>query len=206
MKTFSLLLILCAFASSHSFAAESCQYSITPDSVKVNWSAFKTTAKVEVKGSFPSVKVEGAGKAKKSLKKLLEGVSAKIKIADQTGISTGNPARDQTLFEHFFSLFAVKKPISGGIQDLKGDDAKGTFNLKLSMNGKTIQAPFTYARSEDGKLTAKGGIDVLGFGLDEPFQELHHTCEALHKGPDGVSRTWSEAEIYLTAEVVKTCK
>jgi hypothetical protein len=48
-------------------------------------------------------------------------------------------------------------------------------------------------------------MDVLDFALDGALKDLNRTCEVLHRGPDGVSKTWSEVELKLIARIGKVC-
>jgi hypothetical protein len=76
----------------------------------------------------------------------------------------------------------------------------------LKMNKKTLAVPMKYTRDSQGLLVIKGAIDVNDFGLQGALASLHKSCELLHKGPDGVSKTWPQVEIKLQAMVAKVCK
>lgn len=191
------------FLTTASFAAQNCQYELDKNSVQVNWTAFKTMQKVAVAGSFPETKISGKTEKKSTFAKFLAQISAKTDIGSVNDIHTGNPARDTTLLDHFFKKFK-KDSIQASIQNVKGSDSEGEFAMKLVMNEKTLSVPMKFTRDSAGKFEAKGEIDVLAFALDQAFAELHQTCEALHKGPDGVSKTWPNVEIKLNATITQT--
>ena len=186
--------------------AQKCTYSIDPHTVHVNWTAFKTTQKVRVAGSFTEVTVTGDLTSSKSLASLLNQLDAEINLTSVDKLNTGNAARDKTLFEKFFSLIKVKPVMKGKLRKTKGTDEKGDVNLVLSMNHKTLSVPMSYTRDDKGALTIKGAIDVNDFGLSGALANLSKACFDLHKGPDGVSKTWPEVEIQLQANVAKTCQ
>jgi hypothetical protein len=63
----------------------------------------------------------------------------------------------------------------------------------------------TWTRTAEGGFAATGALDVLDFGLKTAFDDLHKTCEALHTGPDGVSKTWSEVALQIQAKLISGC-
>jgi polyisoprenoid-binding protein YceI len=198
------LTVLILSASALAKPAKRCQWSADFSTFEMQWTAFKTTQKVGVAGSFGQVKVEGPNHHA-SLAALLKAVRANIQLSPEQ-IKTGNPARDETLYKTFFSSIKGQK-IEGRIENVKikkGTESEGTFGLKLTLNGKTKNVPFQFA-VQDSKWVANGSIDVLDFGLQSGFEALHQACEVLHKGPDGVSKTWSQVDLKLTAAMVKAC-
>ena len=207
MNKIQMLLFSClSLTLSVSASAEKCVYSVDPSSVKVNWTAFKTMQKVAVNGSFPGVVISGKLKDQKSLTALLNSLKAELVVDSAKSISTGNPVREQTLFEHFFSKFKNASKISGEFNHTKVKGNEGDLDLKLSMNGKKLPVPVHFAMSEAGVFTGTGSIDVLNFALNDAFDELHRTCETLHKGPDGVSKTWSNVDLKIEAKIERSCK
>jgi len=185
--------------------ANTCNYELQKDSTQVGWTAYKTTQKAPVEGSFPKAKISGASSSRKGLSDLLSKMKADVSFGEVAEIHTGNPTRDQTLLDHFFSLIKGKE-VKGSLAKVKGSDTEGDFELKLEMNGVTKEVPMHYIRDNAGKLEAKGEIDVLNFGLDTALADLHKSCETLHKGADGVSRTWNTVALRLTSTITKTCK
>jgi len=209
-NTYSWLAILSVLAFSASAWAgpktQKCTYSIDPHTVHVNWTAFKTTQKVRVGGSFTEVTVTGDLTNSKSMAALLNQLDAEIDLTAADKINTGNAARDKTLFEKFFSLIKAKPVMKGKLRHTKGTDDKGDVSLVLTMNRKTLSVPMSYTRDAKGLLTIKGAIDVNDFGLSGALANLSKACFDLHKGPDGVSKTWPEVEIELQANVAKACR
>ena len=198
------LLALSLFASA-SQAAEKCNFNIDPTTLHVNWTAFKTMQKVGVNGSFTEVTLESDLSKPGTLHNLMNQIDAEIKVDAATKISTTNPARDQTIFQNFFSHFAGKGILKGKLRNAKGSESAGTVNLVLEMNKKTLAVPMKYTRDEKGTTVISGGIDVTDFGLGSALSTLNKACDALHKGPDGVSKTWPQVEIKIEANLSKKC-
>jgi hypothetical protein len=204
MKT--TLLLLSLVLTSTVYAASSCTYEMDQKSVKVSWTAFKTTQKVPVHGAFTEVNFVSALKKQNSLAALLNGARAEIHLKNAGSSSTGNPARDQTLFDHFFGKFAGGTSITGKVSDVTGTNEAGDLKLAIHLNGKTVKVPVHFTEGKDGAFEAKGTIDVLDFALNGALADLHKNCEAVHKGPDGISKTWSTVDIQFNATVNQKCE
>jgi hypothetical protein len=181
-----------------------CFYQLDPASVKVTWTAFKTTEKIGVNGSVQGVNVNTPKKAK-SLQSLLKGVTASGNFDEVKKSETGNPGRDQTLFDKFFSLLAKKAQFKGGFAAVKGDDQAGKINLLLSVNSKKSAVPMDYKISTEGAFEASGTFDVMSFGMQKAHASIHQACEELHKGKDGISKTWTEVGLKIVAQIQKDC-
>ena len=81
------------------------------------------------------------------------------------------------------------------------DDGTGTINLK--MNGIEKEIPITYIVSAQ-LVELEGTMNLDDWNAQPALASLAKACFELHKGPDGVSKTWSEvtvgAAIYLNKE------
>jgi hypothetical protein len=189
------------------FAARSapCVHSLDSRSIQINWTAFKTTAKVPVNGAFTEVALLGELESGKGVPGLLSGLEGEIELKDEKGIRTGNPARDLTLFRHFFGLFKKAPVLKAAIRAVRGDDHDGSFDLNLTMNQKSRPIPMHYRRDAKGAFEANGNLDVLDFGLSGPFEDLRTACKALHAGADGISKTWSQVVLKIEARIDEKC-
>ncbi len=87
----------------------------------------------------------------------------------------------------------------------------GKINVKISkltdkeivadvkMNGVTKQVPFSY-EVKDGKIMAKGELDVLAFNTSDAWAQFERVCKmAFHKG-----KSWSTIDVFF--EVPASCK
>jgi hypothetical protein len=151
-----------------------------------------------VNGSFKKIDLHGKKDAK-SVSALIEGLHV---LVDTESLDTGNPARDKTIGEFFFSK--LKSSISG--QVTKFSEKDHSFVLSLELNGKRRAVPMTYLVTEDKNFVATGGISVLDFSAGEALKSLHEKCYEVHKGKDGVSKTWPDVTIHLKGTINPVCK
>ena len=187
------------FASEGS--AKDCQYSVAVDGVSVEWTAYKTSKKAPVKGTFNTVSLKGKRSAG-SLKDLASGLSMEI---DGTSIESGNPGRNVTVSQFFFQKFAPSAGITAKVAKWTGDDQKGTVDISISLNGKSHTVPMAYTVTE-GAFVAEGAFNMMDFALKAAFDSLHQACGTLHTGADGVAKTWEDVGLSLSAKFSKTCK
>jgi hypothetical protein len=180
-------------------APADCTYTITK--LTPGWTAYKTTKKVAVGGTFNSVKISEM-KPGDTLTAAFTGLSAEIEGAS---IESGNPARNATVASAFFGLFAEQAKISAKITGATSQKDTGIFMTNVTMNGVTKSVQLQHEGIKEGTLVAKAVIDMLDFSLQGAFDSIHKTCEALHTGDDGVSKTWTEVEITITADVTEQC-
>lgn len=192
---FLYLLFTSLISPSHALMPVSC-FMVIKDSLKVEWTAYKFTEKTGVKGTFKTItpKVKGAPQ---TVDEMVLQTSFEI---DSLSVDTGNQARDTTLSEHFFKLMKNPK-ITGNITGIKDGKAM----VSLTMNDVTRLVPFTYV-NKNGTLTATGSIDVMDFAMSTSMKKINESCRELHKGADGVSKTWSTVDLVITATPVNTCK
>ncbi len=59
---------------------------------------------------------------------------------------------------------------------------------------------------ENDMLQIKGTVNILEqLGAKKAFEGISNKCYDLHKGPDGISKTWEDVEILIKAPIIKTC-
>lgn len=200
-KTLIAAFVVAASLSLRCLAAGGeCVYGLSSGSVHVEWRAYKTTKRVGVSGEFKAFEVS-APKPGRDLAKLLD--KTRIVIDPLSG-DTGNPARDLTLNRFFFSAIKPAK-IEGSVSRAKGSET-GSFDLVLRLNGSKKTVPMRYELADDGSFAARGNINVLSFGLSPALDALHKACFEKHKGADGVSKTWPDVDLKITAKIDKTCR
>ena len=127
MKNF----VLVSLAIVLSFASLSCkkepQFSVEPKTVTINWTGYKTTSKIPVKGEFKIVEVSNIKEATTAVESL-NGTKFSIPVSS---IFSGDDERDGKLKQLFFGVMDATVSLTGTV-NLK-DDGTGTVNL--SMNG-----------------------------------------------------------------------
>lgn len=161
-------------------------YTIVPSQSTVQWTAYKTTDKLPVKGTFTEINVvksEGGP----SPDAALNGVEFEIPVSS---IYSKDTIRDAKLNKFFFAV--MENTLS----------LKGTFSIEnetngsidLSMNGISKDLPFTYQMSKD-TILIEAKMDLNIWNTQNALASLHEVCLELHTGPDGVSKTWDEVNI-----------
>ena len=181
--------------------AKECTYSLDGKDVKMQWTAFKTSEKLGVKGTFTKVSLTGATSAA-SLGDLAKGLSMEL---DGASVESGNAGRNVTIKQFFFEKFAPAFGIKASVAKLEGDDSKGTLHIAITLNGVTKTLPFAYT-VQGGVLEAKAGMTMADFSLKTAFDSLHNACGTLHTGKDGVAKTWEDVELMVSSKFSKVCK
>ena len=200
-RTATLALTLALVVRAVPAAAETCTYSVDPNGISVVWTAFKFTEKTAVNGKFNTRTVSGPTAASSPMA-LAGGLSMEI---DGGSAETDNPARNATIREFFFGKLAPSAKIEASVVDVKGDEQAGTIDMKITMNGVSRVVPFAYSATPEGEVTAKGSIDMLDFAMKAAHDSIHRTCEDLHTGADGVSKTWTEVDLTVTGRFERAC-
>ena len=158
---------------------------IVNDSTKVKWTAFKTTDKVAVGGSFTQIELKDV-KTGNTPQEVLEGVAFSIPVSS---LFTNNPDRDSKLKTIFFGTLKNTELLSG-ILNFRDNQ----LFMTLSMNDVTKQIPLEYT-FENNLLNMKTTLNLNDFGGEAALAAINKACLDLHKGPDGVSKTWETVDI-----------
>ncbi|MFN8369515.1 MAG: YceI family protein [Bacteriovoracaceae bacterium] len=182
------------------YSKTECRYQIDSNDIKLEWTGFKTSEKAGVNGTFKKAKFKFKENAK-TIEELITNSTATIEAGS---IFTNNLARDTNLTMNFFSKIVDSANISGSIKKIQGDDKKGTFNLLLTFNKMTNPISMEYVVNKD-EIVANGSMDLLTFKADTALASLNQACSELHKGKDGLSKTWPEVLIKITAKFRLEC-
>ncbi|MCM0605128.1 MAG: YceI family protein [Xanthomonadaceae bacterium] len=187
------------------FAHAKCTFTAETKAVNIEWTAFKTTDKAPVVGTFKIVEVKGLENAK-DLKKMVQSWKATI---DVSSLETQNPARNVTLLDSFFKK--LKQPeITGKIKKFKGSE-QGTFDLALTFGGVTHSVPMEFIfeiekETRKHKLVAMGEMHLSDFKAGAALTSLNTACIDLHKGADGKSKTWEDVKLKISIPLEKNCE
>lgn len=161
-------------------------YNINTKTVNVKWTAYKTTDKVPVSGKFNEVIIENIKKGT-SVKDAVNGTTFKIPVSS---IFTNNPDRDGKLKAFFFKTMIKTIYISGSVE--LNDDYEG--NLTITMNGITKKLPISYSITNQ-LVKIEGIMDLKNWNAQTALESLNKACIDLHKGADGISKTWNEVKV-----------
>lgn len=169
-------------------------FSIEPKTTTINWTAYKTTAKVPVKGQFTEVSIENTKKGA-TAKEALDGLKFTIPV---NSLFTKDSIRDGKLKEFFFGVMENTSKITGKLHI--NDDYSG--NAEISMNGISQKLPFTYT-VKDQMATIEAVMDLNNWQAQAAIEALNVVCKELHTGEDGVSKTWNDVKIEVATYLKK---
>jgi hypothetical protein len=161
-------------------------YSVLADSTIISWTAYKTTAKVPVKGQFSELIIENAKKDSTMLG-ALNGLKFKIPV---NSLFTNDTLRDGKLKKFFFGSMQNTNFIKGVLHM----NNENTSMVELTMNGITRELPIAYIIT-DQKVTIVGNMELDNWQAKAALEALNLVCKDLHTGDDGISKTWSDVKI-----------
>jgi hypothetical protein len=187
-------------------ASGQCRYQPELESLKVNWTGYKFTEKAPVSGWFKKSEISFGDpnqETKTSLVEFLKLANVKVTLSS---VDSDNWSRDRNLKKAFFAVWDSGDFATGKLQDLKAkDDNSGVGNLSLMVGGITKNVPVKYQMDAAGLVTIEGSLDVLDFNGTNAIASINKKCQDLHKGSDGISKTWSTVDIRVTGQVTKLC-
>ncbi|MEE9408632.1 MAG: YceI family protein [Polaribacter sp.] len=157
----------------------------------INFTAYKTTEKVPVGGQFKKVDILSGGEGN-SIKDAINNTEFSIPVSS---IFTKDSNRDFKIQKAFFGVMKNTKLLSGKL--MIENDSIGS--ASITMNGVTDKIPFTYT-IVDKTFSMKATMDVNKWNAQTALTSLNKTCEALHSGADGVSKTWNDVALDITSK------
>ena len=169
--------------------------------ISVNWTAYKTPAKLPVSGAFDKVTYHSVAKSGVNFREIFVGSTLSI---DTASINSKNFKRDAKLIKFFFKSMnntTIKAKITDMKSDkrVKGKPKTGVFFIDISMNGVTKNIPLSFSYF-DSKLHAEGYIDILDFGASKALESINKACFDLHQG-----KTWSDVKISFDTAIKALC-
>ena len=161
----------------------------------LEWTAYKTTDKVPVKGTFKEVRIVNSVKSA-DVAGAIDGMRFEIPVSS---IFTNDTIRDGKLQKFFFAAMENSMTLKGEFS-VESEDSG---NLSVSMNGMSKELPFEYKVEKD-TVHLNTTMDLNEWGAQKALESLNEACKVLHTGPDGVSKTWNEvalsAKIHVTEQ------
>ena len=173
------------------------KYQIDAESISLNWIAYKTTAKVGVSGEFGKVNVTASELADVK-EKAINNVSFSVPV---TSLFSNNTIRDNKLVNLFFGVMDKTEFISGTFHSHEVNMEEGKGVMDLTMNGKTVDLPYNYSLKGDSMFIS-ATLNVMEWNGQEAMDSLNVACYDLHKGADGISKTWNEVDINASVVIV----
>lgn len=176
---------------------EICYYSYDHGTSVMEWTAYKTTSKVPVGGSFNEFEVSDMGKSDDPIK-LIESLKFSMNTAS---VETNDEGRNKKIAENFFGEMVGTTQITGKVKSL---DDNGKAVLEVLMNGVTADVEGDYTL-EDGRFEFNATIDLAAWDALNALESLNKICGDLHKGDDGVSKTWQEVALSFSTQLSSDC-
>ena len=182
---------------------ETCLYSVDKESLRINWTAFKHTAKAPVGGVFDMVELNHVTPAEK-----ISDVFKNATVSIYThSVNSNNEGRDEKIKTSFFDTMEKTTIITGAIKSIEGGEDDGTAVISITMNDVEKDIDFDWKTMEDRTgLLLKGEINVGDFNATPSLDALHEVCAEKHTGEDGKSVLWPEVQINIKVALNKECK
>lgn len=157
----------------------------------VEWTAYKTTDKLPVKGKFETLRLDNFGSGS-TVDSVMNKVLFKV---EAFSLITGDTERDEKIRKSFFGLMDEPGVILG---QLNTED--GEWFIRLKMNGVGVEKLPATVTYENDVLTLSTSIQLADFKALKVLEALQNACYELHMGGDGVSKTWEVVDIVATME------
>lgn len=161
---------------------------VKPEGTSVKWTAFKTTDKVAVGGEFATLNFESKKGA--TPEEALNNLEFSIPVSS---LFTKDDSRDAKLKASFFGAMLNTDLIKGTI---KFNDGK--YVASITMNDVTENLPLEFSITDERRVTMKATMDLKKWNALDALATLNKVCFDLHKGADGVSKTWEDVEIAIS--------
>ncbi|RED46061.1 YceI family protein [Seonamhaeicola aphaedonensis] len=175
--------------------ATSEKFVVKPEATSVKWTAYKTTDKVGVGGEFTSSNFEA--KSGSSPQEALNNLSFSIPISSLFTNDATN-TRDAKIKASFFGAMLDTEFLKGTLSYV--DDS---CSASLTMNGITHSIPLDVKIEEERRVTLTGVMNLKDWNALDALASLNKVCFDLHKGPDGVSKTWEDVAIEVSTYLRK---
>lgn len=178
--------------------SEVCSYMYDHSKSTLKWTAYKTTEKIGVSGTFDNINIANTTTSENALD-VLQNAEFKIPIES---VNTSNEDRDGKIAKYFFGTMMETENISGKLKALNAD---GNCVLSIRMNGVEKDVEGTYSL-EGQAFSMSAVLDLANWNGDNAVKALNEVCNDLHKGADGVSKLWPEVKIEVNTTLNKECK
>ena len=207
---FSIVLISCNSNNNKEVKQENSKisnnsYQLDIGKTKVIWNGYKTNDKVKVVGYFNEFSTDRENQEFNSIDELVNGLTFSIKSSSSL---SGDPIRDKNIQDHFFSYLTKEFLINGTLGQPINDSIDVTFNIF----GQTKKIRLAFLCNIipgcpyfDHIVEIKGSINLESqFDALKAYNAISGKCYDLHKGADGISKTWKQVDIYIKALVINT--
>lgn len=163
------------------------KYVVKPEATSVKWTAYKTTEKKPVGGEFTVLKFDD--KTGATPEEALNNLKFSIPVSSVFTNDATN-TRDAKIKAAFFGAMLDTELLTGTIKY-----TDGAYAATIKMNGVTKDLPLEVKITEERRVTLTGVMQLKDWNALDALASLNKVCFDLHKGPDGVSKTWEDVAI-----------
>ena len=174
---------------------------MTAENTEVNWIGYKTNDKTPVSGSFSEFSSDRENQSFNSIDDLVDGLNFSISSLSS---SSADDIRDLNLKNYFFKYLTDNFKINGTLGRPINDSIDVYFDV-LEKNNPIRFAYSTYlttSKYSNKIIQVKGKLNLVNQFNGEAFNSIHKQCFDLHKGSDGISKTWEEVDVYIKVLVI----
>lgn len=165
-------------------------FSLKEASNNIEFTAYKTTAKVGVKGNFKKVNILAGGEGN-SIKEAIHNTSFSVPVSS---LFTKDTSRDYKIKKFFFGIMEKTQLLSGKLRI--ENDSMGI--ATITMNSMSREIPFNY-NIKNKEFVMNATMDINNWSAQKALASLNKVCYDLHKGADGISKTWSEVALHISS-------
>jgi uncharacterized lipoprotein YehR (DUF1307 family) len=187
-----VLITLCFLLTSCETKKKTEKFSVDAANSKIVWTAYKTTDKFPVEGQFTDVAVEKS--TGENILNAIDGTEFNIPVSS---IFTNNADRDQKISTFFFGVLVESMNLKGSLHI----EEEGQAYAMISLNGLSEKLPMTY-NVKGNTVSLNGTMDLNKWNAIPGVESINEACYELHKGADGISKTWDEVAIALSIPVL----
>ena len=110
-----------------------------------------------------------------------------------SNLITKDESRDAKIKASFFGSMLDTEFIKGTIKS-----SNNQYVATLTMNGVTNNLPLEVTVTDERRVSLKGVMQLKDWDALNALAALNKVCFELHKGSDGVSKTWEDVEIVVS--------
>ncbi|OEK07566.1 hypothetical protein A8C32_17365 [Flavivirga aquatica] len=169
------------------------KFVVKPEATSVKWTAYKTTEKKPVGGEFSVLNFENKEGA--TAQEALNNLNFSIPISS---LFTKDDGRDAKLKASFFGAMLDTEFLKGTIKHNNNE-----YIASITMNGVTHDLPLKVTITEERRVSMTGTMQLKDWNALGALESLNKVCFDLHKGADGVSKTWEDVAIEINTYLRK---
>ncbi|MCX7550129.1 YceI family protein [Xanthomarina sp. F2636L] len=169
------------------------QFIVKPETTSVKWTAYKTTDKLGVGGEFKTLNFEE--KSGSTVQEVLNNLSFSIPVSSLFTNDATN-TRDDKIKMSFFGAMLDTDFLKGTISYVNN-----AYVASLTMNGVTHDLPLKVDVTEEELIVMNATMNLKDWNALEALETLNKACFDLHKGADGISKTWEDVNIEISTSL-----